>query len=172
MYELLAESDLDWSRTDVFQVDERVAPPGHPDRNLTHLILALPMDKQPSLRPMGVTSPDLDAAAASYEEGLPARLDIVHLGIGPDGHTASLVPRDPVLDVTDRRVAVTGTYQERRRMTLTYPALDAARRIFWLVTGEGKREALARLLDGDRSIPAGRVAADDMMVVADEAAAG
>lgn len=172
MYELLAESDLDWGRTDVFQVDERVAPPGHPDRNLTHLILALPMDKQPSLRPMGVTSPDLEAAAAEYAEGLPARLDIVHLGIGPDGHTASLVPGDPVLEITDRRVAVTGVYQDRRRMTLTYPALDAARRVFWLVTGEGKREALARLLDGDRSIPAGHVAADDMMVVADEAAAG
>jgi 6-phosphogluconolactonase/glucosamine-6-phosphate isomerase/deaminase len=172
MYEMLAASDLDWSRTDVFQVDERVAPPGHPDRNLTHLILALPMDKQPSLRPMGVTSDDLEAAAAEYAAGLPEHIDIVHLGIGPDGHTASLVPGDPVLDVDDRLVAVTGPYQDRRRMTLTYPALAAARKVFWLVTGESKRDALQRLLDGDRSIPAARVAAEDMMVVADEAAAG
>jgi 6-phosphogluconolactonase len=172
MYEMLAESDLDWGRTEVFQVDERVAPAGHTDRNLTHLILALPMDKQPSLRPMRVTSDDLEAAAAEYAEALPERLDIVHLGIGPDGHTASLVPGDPVLDVDDRLVAVTGEYQGRRRMTLTYPALNAARKVFWLVTGESKREALGRLLDGDRSIPAARVAAGDMMVVADEAAAG
>ena len=171
MYELLADSDLDWGRTQVFQVDERVAPAGHADRNLTHLILALPMDKQPSLRPMGVTSDDLDAAAAEYAAALPKRLDIVHLGLGSDGHTASLVPGDPALEVQDRMVAVTGIYQDRRRMTLTYPALAAARKIFWLVTGEGKREALGRLLEGDRSIPAARVAADDMLVVADEAAA-
>ena len=169
---MLAESDLDWGRTEVFQVDERVAPAGHTDRNLTHLILALPMDKQPSLRPMGVTGDDLEAAAAEYAAGLPESIDIVHLGLGPDGHTASLVPGDPVLEVEDRLVAVTGPYQERRRMTLTYPALNAARKIFWLVTGEGKREALGRLLEGDRSIPAARVAAGDMMVVADEAAAG
>ena len=169
---MLADSDLDWGRTEVFQVDERVAPAGHADRNLTHLILALPMDKQPSLRPMGVTSDDLEGAAAEYAAALPERLDIVHLGIGPDGHTASLVPGDPVLEVEDRLVAVTGEYQGRRRMTLTYPALNGARKIFWLVTGESKREALRRLLDGDRSIPAARVAAGDMMVVADEAAAG
>ena len=171
MYELLSESDLDWGRTDVFQVDERVAPAGHDDRNLTHLILALPMGKQPSLRPMEVTRPDLEEAAAEYAAGLPEHLDIVHLGIGPDGHTASLVPGDPVLEVSDRRVAITGEYQGRRRMTLTYPALDAARRVFWLVTGDEKREPLRRLLDGDRSIPAARVDAAEMLVVADEAAA-
>ena len=169
---MLADSDLDWGRTEVFQVDERVAPAGHNDRNLTHLILALPMDKQPSLRPMGVTSGDLEEAAVEYAAALPDRIDIVHLGLGPDGHTASLVPGDPVLDVDDRRVAVTGEYQDRRRMTLTYPALDSAQKVFWLVTGESKREALRRLLGGDHSIPAARVAADAMMVVAAEAAAG
>jgi 6-phosphogluconolactonase/glucosamine-6-phosphate isomerase/deaminase len=119
-----------------------------------------------------VTSDDLEAAAAEYAAGLPRSIDIGHLGIGPDGHTASLVPGDPVLEVDDRLVAVTGEYQGRRRMTMTYPALNAARKVFWLVTGESKREPLQRLLDGDRSIPAARVAAGDMMVVADEAAAG
>jgi len=172
MYELLAEHDLDWGRTSLFQVDERVAPAGDPDRNLTHLILALPMGPQSSLRPMNVTADDLEAAASDYSSELPERLDIIHLGLGPDGHTASLVPGDPVLEVLDRRVAITGEYQERRRMTLTYPALDAARMVFWLVTGESKRDPLKRLLDGDRSIPAGRVAAEEMVLIADEAAAG
>ena len=122
---------------------------------------------------MPVTQRDLEAAAREYEASLPERLDLVHLGLGPDGHTASLVPGDPVLEVSDRRVALTETaYQGHRRMTLTYPALDAARQILWLVTGRAKREALAKLLAGDRSIPAGRVRNEEMLIVADEAAAG
>jgi 6-phosphogluconolactonase/glucosamine-6-phosphate isomerase/deaminase len=130
------------------------------------------MEHQPALRPMPVTQRDLDAAAREYEAGLPDRLDLVHLGLGPDGHTASLVPGDPVLDVTDRRVAVTETaYQGHRRMTLTYPALNEARRIVWLVTGPDKSEALRKLLAGDESIPAARVHNENVIVVADEAAA-
>ena len=82
------------------------------------------------------------------------------------------MPGDPVLDVDDRLVAITGEYQGRRRMTLTYPALEAARRVLWLVTGADKREALARLRAGDRSIPAGRVEASDAIVVADAEAVG
>jgi 6-phosphogluconolactonase len=166
-------ASMPWPRTSLFQVDERVAPPGSEDRNLTHLILALSIEHQSAMRPMPVTRPDLDAAAREYEGSLPPELDLVHLGLGADGHTASLVPGDPVLEVTDRRVAVTATaYQGHHRMTLTYPAISAARQVLWLVTGSEKREALAKLMEGDTSIPAGRVENDSMTVVADEAAAG
>jgi 6-phosphogluconolactonase len=174
MLAILGESEqMPWDRTELFQVDERVAAPGDEARNLTHMVLGLSMDHQATLRPMPVTQRDLDTAARDYEAQLPDRFDLIHLGLGPDGHTASLVPDDPVLDVTDRRVAMTETaYQDHRRMTLTYPALEAARRIVWLVTGPDKPEALKKLLAGDESIPAGRVRNENVVVVADEAAAG
>jgi len=165
---LLGAEDTPWQRVTVYQVDERVAPSSDDDRNLKQLVAALPADV---LRPMPVEEPDLEEAAERYGDELPAVLDFVHLGLGPDGHTASLVPGDPVLDVRDRLVAVTGEYQGRRRMTLTYPALKAAREIVWLVTGEGKRDALARLLARDVSIPAARIANASQLVVADRAAA-
>ncbi len=166
------EESMPWGETELFQVDERIASPGSEERNLTHMVLGLSMDHQAALRPMPVTQRDLEAAARDYESTLPQPLDCVHLGLGPDGHTASLVPDDPVLDVADRRVALTETaYQGHRRMTLTYPALNDARRIVWLVTGPDKVDALAKLLTGDPLIPAGRVQNDEMTVVADEAAA-
>jgi 6-phosphogluconolactonase len=173
MLAILGElEEMPWEATELFQVDERIASPGSEDRNLTHMVLGLSMDHQAALRPMPVTQRDLEAAAREYESSLPEHLDCVHLGLGPDGHTASLVPGDPVLEVTDRRVAVTETaYQGHYRMTLTYPALAAARQVVWLVTGPDKRDALAKLLAGDRSIPAGRVENERMTVVADEAAA-
>jgi 6-phosphogluconolactonase len=172
MFELLGDHDLDWERVDVFQVDERIAPEGDPDRNLTHLLASLPEDARASVRPMPVDRDDLENAAALYEDQLPESFDLVHLGLGPDGHTASLLPGDPVLEIADRRVALTGEYQGRRRMTLTYPALEAARSVFWLVTGEDKREALAKLRAGDESIPAGRVRARDATLLASAKAAG
>jgi 6-phosphogluconolactonase len=174
MLAILGELDeMPWDRTELFQVDERVAAPGDEARNLTHMVLGLSMDHQAALRPMPVTQRDLESAARDYEAQLPGRFDLVHLGLGPDGHTASLVPGDPVLEVTDRRVAMTETaYQDHRRMTLTYPALNTARRIVWLVTGPDKVEALQKLLAGDESIPAGRVHNDQTIVIADEAAAG
>ena len=165
MFELLGQYKLDWARIALFQVDERIAPEGHDDRNLTHLTASLPAEATSSIHPMPVDEDDLDAAAARYAAGLPGSLDVVHLGLGPDGHTASLIPGDPVLEVTDRRVALTGEYQGRRRMTLTYPAIEAARDVLWLVTGADKVEALAKLRAGDESIPGGRVHPRDATLV-------
>jgi 6-phosphogluconolactonase/glucosamine-6-phosphate isomerase/deaminase len=119
---------------------------------------------------MPVNDGDLEAAARRYGDSLPARFDLVHLGLGPDGHTASLVPGDPVLEVTDRPVAVTAEYQGHRRMTLTYPALARADQLLWVVTGADKRAPLARLWAGDPSIPAGRVEAAASLIMADTAA--
>ena len=180
MLRALAREDVPWTSVYVAQVDERVAPAGHPDRNLTHLRDSLL--EHVSLRPeqvcaMPVESPDLEAAAVQYARllqeiaGTPPVLDLVHLGLGPDGHTASLVPGDPVLNVTEADVALTQPYQGRRRMTLTYPMLNRARRILWVVTGAEKAGMLLRLRDGDVTIPAGLVRRDQALIIADRAAA-
>ena len=186
MLRALATEEMPWDRVHIVQVDERVAPAGDPDRNLTHLreslldhsalraeqihIHAMPVD---SLNP---ASPDLDAAARQYAltlgkiAGSPPTLDLIHLGLGPDGHTASLIPGDPVLNVTNADVAMTGVYQGRRRMTLTYPTINRARRILWLVTGSEKVGMLSRLQEADPLIPAGRVCQDQAVIFADRAA--
>ena len=171
MFGELGGEDMPWADTELFQVDERVAPDGDPDRNLTNLQASI--GAAPArVHPMPVTDADLAEAAAAYATVLPQRFDLVHLGLGPDGHTASLVPGDPVLDVTDALVAVTQPYQGHQRMTLTYPALTRADQIMWLIAGDDKRDALAKLLAGDESIPAGRVLATRSLVLADAAAAG
>lgn len=181
MLRALASEDVPWKSVHLFQVDERVAPAGDPDRNLTHLRESF-LDQAPlspqQVHSMPVEMADLDAAAGEYAlalretAGSPPALDLVHLGLGPDGHTASLVPGDPVLGVTDVDVALSGVYQGRRRMTLTYPVLNRARSILWVVTGSDKTEVLRRLRDGDVLIPAGRVRREQAVLLADLAAAG
>ena len=176
----LAHEDMPWNAVHVVQVDERIAPPGDPDRNLTHLresLLTHAPLRPEQIHAMPVESDNIEAASAAYVvkleqiAGSPAVLDLIHLGLGPDGHTASLVPGDPVLDIKDSDVALTGLYQGRRRMTLTYPIINRCRFVLWLVTGSEKATMLPRLLSGDASIPAGRVRAKSAVVLADRAAA-
>jgi len=181
MLRALAKEDVPWKGIHVFQVDERVAPTGHPDRNLTHMCESLlkqaPMDPR-QIYAMPVENNDLEAAAKKYVQtlqeiaGSPPVLDLIHLGMGADGHTASLVPGDPVLKVADRDVAITGVYQGRQRMTLTYPMINRSRNILWVVTGAEKVAMLKRLRDADASIPAGRIRQDQALILADRAAAG
>ena len=95
----------------------------------------------------------------------------MHLGLGPDGHTASLIPDDAVLQVADNDIAITGLYNGRKRMTLTYPVINRARQILWVVTGTEKIKPLGQLLSADPSIPAGRIRRQKALVLADEAAA-
>jgi 6-phosphogluconolactonase len=180
MLRALAGEEVPWENVHFFQVDERIAPAGDPDRNLTHLRASLlehaPLPPQ-QIYAMPVDLPDLEAAAKQYARtleqvaGSPPVLDLAHLGMGPDGHTASLVPEDPVLNITDADVGLTGVYMGKRRMTLTYPVLNRSRRILWLMTGSEKVAMLPRLLEGDTTIPAGRISRDQAVVLADRAAA-
>lgn len=176
----LVDADVPWTAVDVLQVDERVAPGGHPDRNLTalqrHLVdhVPLPADR---LHAMPVEAEDLDRAAAAYADvvheiaGRPATIDVVHLGIGTDGHTASLIPGGPWRDEGTDPVVVTAPYQGRRRMTLTLSALSGARRVLWFVSGAAKAPVVRRLVEGDPSIPAGAVEASRAVLLVDPAAA-
>lgn len=170
-----------WTQIHLVQVDERVAPAGHADRNLTHLQSSLlghvPLPPE-HVHAMPVEVDDLAAAAGQYARtlgqlaGEPPVLDLIHLGLGADGHTASLVPEDPVIDIENQDVAITSAYQGRRRMTLTLPALNRARHILWVVTGAEKAAMLDRLIEGDQTIPAGRIRRDLARVLADRAAGG
>ena len=179
MLRALTKEDVPWKDVHLFQVDERIAPTGHPDRNLTHILESLgsesPLHRE-NIHAMPVESPDLDAAIASYTKqltqiaGSPPILDLAHLGLGPDGHTASLVPGDPVLNITDVDVALTGNYQERKRITLTYPILNRSRRILWIANGTKKAPMLKRLREADPSIPAGRINQSNALIITDREA--
>jgi 6-phosphogluconolactonase len=180
MLRALAGENVPWKGVHLVQVDERIAPAGDPDRNLTHLRESLlehsPLAEE-QIHAMPVEEADIEGAARRYARtlaqiaGTPPVLDLAHLGLGPDGHTASLVPNDPVLSVVDRDVALTGVYMKRRRMTLTYPMLNRSRRILWVVTGAEKVAMLPRLRATDASIPAGRVHQENALLLADRAAA-
>lgn len=181
MLRILAREDVPWESVHIVQVDERVAPEGHPDRNLTHLresLLAHTPLLEKHIYAMPVEAKDLEAAAKRYAlqlnaiAGIPPVLDLVHLGLDPDGHTASLLPNDPVVHVSDADVAVTGLYHGRRRMTLTFPIINRARNIVWIVTGADKAPMMQRLEIADESIPAGRINRQNALVFADRDAMG
>jgi 6-phosphogluconolactonase len=177
----LADEDVPWPNVHVFQIDERIAPAGDPDRNYVHLRDSL-LEHAPippeQIYAMPVEQPDSEAAAKQYAKtlegvaGSPPVLDLAHLGLGPDGHTASLIPGDPVLNVTDRDIAITGVYQGRNRMTMTYPVINRARKIMWLVSGKDKVDAFAKLRAGDPSIPGGRISRAQALLLADTDAEG
>jgi len=175
----LASDDVPWAHVHIFQVDERIAPEGDPDRNLTHLhasLLEAASIPPANIHAMPVNASDPAQGAHDYEHTLrtwcggPPTLDLVHLGLGADGHTASLIPGDQVLECRDRDVALTGVYQNRPRMTLTFPMINRARRVLWLATGAGKVPMVRRLLAADSDIPAGRVARANATLFVDEEA--
>jgi 6-phosphogluconolactonase len=180
MLRALANEEMPWANVHVVQVDERIAPAGDKDRNLTHLresLLSHAPIPENQIHAMPVEAADLDQACRDYTAllnsicGNPAIIDLTHLGLGPDGHTASLIPGDPVCEVHDAEVALTGLYQNRRRMTLTYPILNRSRHVLWVVTGAEKAPMLPRLLAGDAGIPAGPIAQLNATLLADAPAA-
>lgn len=183
MLELLSErEDLDWSRTHLFQVDERVAPDGDPDRNATMLDTALltevfrERNEPAGIWLMPVTAEDHVDACAEYAAlidattGTPAVFDLIQLGMGADGHTASLIPGDPILGVSDRDVAMSQEYQGRLRMSLTWPVLDRAKELLWVIGGDSKVDAVRQFLANDSSIPATLPTQARATVLLDEAA--
>jgi len=184
MLQLLSERrDLDWSRTHLFQVDERIAPDGDPDRNASMLDTELLTEtfrqhnSPAGIWLMPVTDDDPASAAQRYGEtmdrlaGTPVVFDLIQLGMGGDGHTASLIPNDPILGVEDRDVAISEKYQGRLRMSLTWPVLDRAKELLWVIGGESKQDAVRLFLDGDVSIPATLPTQARATVLLDQAAA-
>ena len=181
MLRALADKDVPWEGMHILQVDERIAPEGDSERNMTHirgnLLLHSPLPFE-NIHAMKVNEDDPEAGADSYAgtirdlAGPQAIIDLIHLGLGADGHTASLIPGDPVLNLTGKDVAATGIYQGRRRLTLTYPIINRARKILWLITGSEKNEMFQRFLSGDISVPAGRISREQAIIIADKEAAG
>ena len=170
--DLLASIDLPWQRVEIYQVDERVVPADHPARKLAQLKRVLTSRIPTHLHPMPVEADDLEAAAADYAASLSVQLDIVQLGLGVDGHVASLLSGDPAATVSDRDVAITSPYQGHRRMTLTLNPINRAGSIVWIVSGAAKRDAVAQLMAHDRTIPAGQVSHDQAVLIADFEALG
>jgi 6-phosphogluconolactonase len=179
MFERLAAQPVHWNGVHLFQVDERIVPRDHQARNLKRL-LASPLARcvpSANLHAMPVELDDAEEAASQYAidliacAGNPPLLDVVHLGLGADGHTASLVAGDPVLEESCRWVGVSRRYENYRRLTLTLPTLSLARCVVWFVLGAARREAMSRLLAGDLTVPASRVRRDQAICFSDRAAA-
>ena len=174
---LEVQNQPDWSRIDLFQVDERVAPDGDPSRNLVDLQQQLleQLAPPPVLHPIPVQA-GASQAALRYARtlhnllGEAGHLNLVHLGLGSDGHCASLVPGDPALQVMNADTAATAPYQGHERVTMTYPLLNRSSCVVWLVTGESKRDALSALLSDDPKIPASHVRCKRSIIVADQSA--
>ena len=182
MLEALAVLPLPWQLTHVFQVDERVAPEGDAARNSTALRNALLDHVNTNPHLMDVTASDLIESAQRYADVVHAHepLDVVHLGVGDDGHTASWPPGAPVIDDRARaargragsdEVAIVGLFRGFVRMTITPRVVDRARAVVLLVAGADKASVLSRMLAGDQTVVASRVLGPRATVVADEAAA-
>lgn len=181
MMKHLVKAKLRWEKVYIFQVDEREAPDGHEDRNLTQLFRCLDGSgilTRVNIFPMHVIANNLEDEAQEYAKTIwevtgDGVLDLIHLGLGSDGHTASLIPGDPVCELLEQDVALTTQpYQGRLRMTMTYPLINRAKEILWVVTGQEKAEMLKRLLNQDQGIPAGRIKAENAIIIADRSAAG
>ena len=191
VYPLLLEPHrrdaLDWSRVEFFWGDERAVPPDHPESNFGvaygMLISQLPGVRPDRVHRMQAEAPDLDAAALSYESelrlafdargGAPPAFDLIWLGMGPDGHTASLFPGSAALDEHERWVVGNwAPLQQAWRMTLTFPVLNAGRHVIFVVTGADKADALREIRDGSSGLPAARVTGDNVEWITDAAAAG
>jgi 6-phosphogluconolactonase len=178
-YERAASAaSLDWSLVDLYMGDERMVPADDPDANQrlvrTHLVdrvggvgsfTPMPTDRDPA-----DCASDYDAVIDAVLAG--PGIDVVHLGLGPDGHTASLFPGSADLGVVDRRVIPTrdpNGNNPHERLSVTYPVLDAARLALFTAAGDEKRDAVRRLRHGD-DLPAGRVAAPEIRWLIDRQA--
>lgn len=178
---------VDWSRVEFFWGDERAVPPDHPESNFgvayTMLLSHLRDVRADRIHRMPAEAEDLDAAALSHESelrlafgvhggDLPA-FDLIWLGMGPDGHTASLFPGSLALEETERWVVANwAPGPEAWRMTLTFPVLNAGRDVIFVVTGADKADALRRIRAGDRELPAARITGDAVEWIVDAVAGG
>jgi 6-phosphogluconolactonase len=165
VYERLSQSKLDWNGWHVWWSDERIVPPDHPDSNER-------MAREALLDRVAIPEEQVHPLRSTDVE-LPEAFDLILLGVGPDGHTASLFPGDPALEATDPvvRVENPGLPPPHPRLTFTYPVLNGSRTTTILVGGADKREIVERILAGDESLPAARVRARETILIADEAAA-
>jgi 6-phosphogluconolactonase len=167
----LSKRNVAWDRITILQVDEREVPEGSPERNLTDQIKSFG-DLDAHWLPLPVSAADDPRALKAFVEDLrsdagnPPVIDVIHLGLGADGHTASLVPGDPVLEERRHVIARTALYNGTHRLTLTEPVLSRAGLILWLVAGEDKADATQKLLAGDPSIPGSLVKAEHQILLA------